>query len=415
MRKIISTEEFIYRGRSYPGIPLFCSSDAVPVSVLNRYMLYLVLERGRANSPGTWNSHANALLDYFSWLEANGLEWDQEPRRTEKGKEASNLALYQYWSQRDYRKPDGYPLSSGTINQRVTCVQAFYTWARDVARLVEWLPYSTEQKSIPLRYPDPFAHAHGRAYVASSTLKLPVKKKLPRLLSLEQCRDLLGAPMSSTLRTMTRLMLATGLRNVECRTFPRKYVFDPSGLDRRKRFRILLDPLDMKLKGDKERAIYLSWHMMRSLFEYRQFGEGVERAEKYKEKVGVRGPMLFLNDNDEPWSEKGLNNAYRKLWAGFERRGTPVSPVISFRITPHMLRNTYATLELYHEASAVDPASGRKRGMGHALAWVRDRLGHSSIQTTTVYVHCLDALQSHELNAYQEELDQMLTGNAHGA
>ncbi|MEN8133380.1 MAG: tyrosine-type recombinase/integrase [Pseudomonadota bacterium] len=415
MHKFITTEEFVYKGRPCAGIPLLCDSERIPASVTNNYLLYLVFERGSANSPTTWDNYANALLDYFSWLEANGLEWDEEPRQTQKGKEVSNLALYQSWSQRDYKKPDGYPLSTGTINLRTACVQGFYKWARDVAGLIDWLPFITESKAIPQRHPDTFAHTHGQIFVESSTLTLPTKKKLPKLLNLDQCKELMAAPLSRTVKSMTRLMLSSGLRNQECRTFPRKYVFNPSGLDKRKRIRIELDPRDLLLKGNKERVIYVSWQTMASLYDYTRFGEGVERAKLFEEKTRIEPPMLFLNDKGEPWNEKGLNHAYRKLWAGFVRHSKKQPPVISFRVTPHMLRHTFATLELYHEANAVDRNTGRKKGMGHALAWVRDRLGHSSIQTTTIYTHCLDIMDDHELNEYQQELDQMMSGEAHGA
>ncbi len=79
-----------------------------------------------------------------------------------------------------------------------------------------------------------------------------------------------------------------------------------------------------------------------------------------------------------------------------------------------MLRHTFATMELHHESKAIDPKAGREKGIGHGLTWVKERLGHKQIQTTTIYVHCLDAMEAHELNEYQQELDQMITGGAHG-
>ena len=367
-------------------------------------MLYLVFEHGTAVSPLTWNNYADALLDYFNWLKANGLSWDDEPRLTKHGKEISNLALYQKWSEKEYRKPDGYHLSPSTINQRVGRIQYFYQWAKDIAKLIDWLPFVIVLKPKPQRHPDAFAHTHGKQYVQSSTLKLPQKKQLPKLLSLDQCRELISAPMSRTLKTMMKLMLGTGIRNEECRTFPRKYVFDPYRLDKQKRIRITLDPRDMALKGGKSRHIYVSWQLMATLYEYTQFGEGVERSKKYREQFGVESPLLFLNEQGRPWSENGLTYACRKLWAGYEKNGYVYPPTVGFRVTPHQLRHTFATMELYYERE--------KKGVGHALAWVRDRLGHSSIQTTTIYVNCLDLMEDQELNQYQEELDRMIRDEA---
>jgi len=70
-----------------------------------------------------------------------------------------------------------------------------------------------------------------------------------------------------------------------------------------------------------------------------------------------------------------------------------------------MLRHTFATFELYAES--------QRRNLASALAWVRDRLGHSSINVTTVYVHCLDMLGEHDLNQYQNEIDSIMNGGIH--
>jgi integrase len=104
---------------------------------------------------------------------------------------------------------------------------------------------------------------------------------------------------------------------------------------------------------------------------------------------------VFLSRTGAPWSEKGLNNAYRRLWVSSAGK----KPALAFRVTPHMLRHTFATFELFAES--------KRTNLAEALAWVRDRLGHRSIMTTTVYVHYLDLIEAPELNQYQEEIDTM--------
>ena len=47
-----------------------------------------------------------------------------------------------------------------------------------------------------------------------------------------------------------------------------------------------------------------------------------------------------------------------------------------------------------------------RRGTDGALHWVRDRLGHSSITTTEVYVHAADLLKHNEVDGYVEEVLQ---------
>ncbi|WP_322105999.1 site-specific integrase [Paraburkholderia sp. J41] len=226
---------------------------------------------------------------------------------------------------------------------------------------------------------------------------LPIVPRQPiKFLDIDQCRLLIRHCGSRTLRLMTKLMLQTGLRNEECRTFPTKYLFDPSPSRFSHRIAIDLRPSDMRLKGNRPRRIYASGQLLKDLFDFISFGEGAGRAKLYRIAQGEASPYVFLNRHGAPWSEKGLCNAYRKLWCPSE----PLRPDLGFKVTPHMLRHTFATLELYAES--------QHRNLGYALAWVRDRLGHASISTTTIYVHCLDMLGERHLNRYQQEIDALL-------
>ncbi len=418
MQVFNTTAEFEINGISHPNLPLLVDDSETPVAVVNRYLLWMIFEHGKANSAATWRNHADALCDYFNWLAANStddkpLRWDEQPRMTRSGEETSNLSLYQHWSQHDYRKPDGYPLEYSTINQRTACIEQFYKWARDKAMLINWLPYRVVLKNEPRSaHSDACSHTHGQQQVESSDLRLKEKRPLPKLINLEQCKALMAAPMSKTVKLMCALILGTGLRRDECQTFPRKYIFDPSGLDQRKRIRIVCDPKDMSLKGNsyaKERVIYVSWQLMAELYEYTQFGQGPERYQAYRNANGHEPTLLFLTPDGAPFCKEGLNNALRKLCKGWtDKRKVKHPPLLDFPVSPHKLRHTFATLELYHESEAKDPKTGRKKGLGHALAWVRDRLGHASIKNTTIYIHCQDLLDSHELNEYQREIDQMM-------
>lgn len=152
----------------------------------------------------------------------------------------------------------------------------------------------------------------------------------------------------------------------------------------------------MKIKGSRPRRIYASGQLIKDLFDFANFGEGAVRAKLYRTAQGLASPYVFLNRFRAPWSEKGLCHAYRKLW----KPTVPARPVLGFRVTPHMLRHTFATFELYGES--------QNRNLGYALAWVRDRLGHASISTTTAYVHCLDMVGEKHLNRYEQEIDAML-------
>jgi integrase len=247
-------------------------------------------------------------------------------------------------------------MQPSTVRKRVSHIMRFYHWAL-VHHRIERLPWdqiiACEVDAVH--------------YSVRESMLPTVPRKLTPFLDIEQCRALLRSCGTRTLQLMTKLMLQTGLRNEECRTFPTKYLFDPSPGRRSGRLAIELRPSDMRLKGNRPRRIYVSGQLLKDLFDFANFGEGSARARLYRMAHGNASPFLFLNKHGSPWSDKGLSNAYRKLWCPDNHE----APALGFRVTPHMLRHTFATLELYAES--------QNRNLGHALAWVRDRLGHTSV------------------------------------
>jgi integrase/recombinase XerD len=387
MRLFYTTHDFVYKGRPYPGIPFLCSEDMERVKPASDYLLWVALENGRTRSCATWKSYAEAMYDYFAWLEANGLEWDALPIDSVDLGEISNLALYRNWSLDVLDATSGqHSMKPSTVRKRLSQIMRFYEWAAGRDRIAH-VPWDVHLSRIG-------DESHHDAIKASTLPKVP--RQAVRFLTTEQCRVLLQNCNSGTVQLMTKLMLQTGLRSEECRTFPAKYLFDPATERRSRKISIDLSPSDMKLKGSRPRRIYVSGQLIKDLFDFANFGEGAMRAKLYRMAQGVASPYVFLNRHGAPWSEKGLCNAYRKLW----RPAAPARPVLDFKVTPHMLRHTFATFELYGES--------QNRNLGYALAWVRDRLGHASIATTTIYVHCLDMLGERHLNRYEQEIDALL-------
>ncbi|MFA8446354.1 tyrosine-type recombinase/integrase [Ralstonia wenshanensis] len=375
------------------------------VSVANDYLLWVSLENANTASQSTWRSYAETLYDYFSWLSANRLAWDSMPTKGQLGEEISNIAMYRNWSLDLIDQRSGKAkIQASTVRKRLSQIMSFYRWAKK-RKLIPELPWQTFPRSTIASKSHPSIYRHTRSgfLFQKDNLRPNVPSKAIPFLNIEQCRALISSCGTETLQLMTKLMLQSGLRNEECRTFPRKYVLDPSPQDRDKRLPIELSPADMAIKGKKPRRIYISWQLMRELFDYLNFGEGAQRAKIYRKNFESKSPLTFLNQDGKPWSEKGLNNAYRKMWASDGLS----NPKLNFRITPHMLRHTFATLELYAES--------KNKNIGAALAWVRDRLGHSSLTTTTVYVHCLDLMGEADLNIYQREIDKILKEGKNGS
>ncbi|WP_235007888.1 tyrosine-type recombinase/integrase [Caballeronia humi] len=327
------------------------------------------------------------MYDYFAWLEANGLDWDALPIDSAEFGEISNLALYRNWSLDVLdANSDRHSMQPSTVRKRLSQIMRFYEWAATHKRIAH-VPWDVQLSRIG-------DESHRDAIKASTLPRVP--RQPIRFLTTQQCRALLESCNSRTVQLMTKLMLQTGLRSEECRTFPTKYLFDPAPERRSRKIHIDLSPSDMKLKGGRPRRIYASGQLIKDLFDFVNFGEGAVRAKLYRMTRGSACPYVFLNRHGAPWSEKGLCHAYRKLWAP----AVPARAVLDFKVTPHMLRHTFATYELYGES--------QNRNLGYALAWVRDRLGHASISTTTVYVHCLDMLGERHLNRYEREIDALL-------
>lgn len=387
MRLFYTTADFVYKGRSRPAIPFLCAEDMEFITAPNDYLLWVVLENPGTRSSATWKSYAEAIYDYFAWLEANALNWDAVPPRHGEGGGISNIALYRNCSldARD-RRSGGHAMQPSTVRKRLSQVMRFYEWARARGR-IGVVPWDVSRSDV----------RDGRLHRVIRESALPKVPRQPiRFLTVDQCRTLLERCPGPTVQLMTKLMLQTGLRNEECRTFPMKYLFDPSPARRSRRIAIDLSPSDMKLKGSRPRRIYASGQLMKDLFDFVNFGEGAMRAKLYRRSEGAASPFVFLNRLGEPWSDKGLCNTYRKLWCP----SSAAQPALDFKVTPHMLRHTFATLELYAESQT--------HNLGFALAWVRDRLGHASITTTTAYVHCLDMLGEQLLNRYEREIDALL-------
>lgn len=404
MRIFYTTPDFEYKGKSCQGIPFLCNDDMEFVSVVNDYLLWVSLENANTARPATWKSYAETLYDYFSWLHANKLEWNTQPEKGPHGEEISNIAMYRNWSANLVDPQSGkIRIEASTIRKRISLIISFYRWAVKRGRIAT-LPWEESFRIVTNRelYLSMYRHTRSVRMVNQNDIRPKINKKPIPFLQLDQCRSLLKACGTDTLQLMTKLMLQSGLRNEECRTFPRKYVFDPLAQNQNQRISINLLPSDMKLKGGKFRRIYVSWQLMKELFDYLNFGEGAKRTKFYHQIVGTKSPLAFLNHDGHPWSEKGLNNSYRKLWAPED--GGPSK--LGFRVTPHMLRHTFATLELYAES--------QRKNVGEALAWVRDRLGHTSINATTVYVHCLDLMGEADLNIYQREIDTLMLRDDNG-
>ncbi len=392
MQIIATDEHFIYKDISYPELPILIDSSLEIVKPVFQFMIYIAIQDARIQSPRTIKSYASCLYDYFSFLEANEIQWHEPYLNDSDNFSLSALALYRNWSVTLKNDDGSRSVSDSTINLRLSVLKRFYEYCYATG-LIAFEPWETLFKVQPENGVSFLRHTRGQKIVKSNDLVLKAYKKPPKLLSLEQCKSLISEIDSVGFKLMTKLMLSAGLRKDEIISFEKRFIHEPDLRNVNKRIPIDLEPRvdGQRTKGTKPRRIYISTPLMRELWDYLNFGERVLRGQKHTQIMRYHSPFAFLNRFGKPYSEQSLNNFYNKLHH---------QEKIDFKVSPHMLRHTYATIELYAESERI--------GMTKALAWVQKRMGHSSIATTSIYIHCIELLHEHELSTYQAELDKMV-------
>jgi len=368
---IFSTDEFMLKGQAYAGFPILVDNKMNVVDQVLQFLIYHCITRGRVESKHTWKSHGQTMYDYFGFLELHELSWKHY--NFDDGH--SVLAAYRDWSLSVFN------LNPNTVNLRLNLIIKFYRFAHNKG-WVDYLPYDIERiRANPrggfLAHTDTSGGLRTSADVMLKSKHQPIK-----LLSKEQSRQFLTTIKNSTHYLVARLALHTGMRLEELVTFPCKYVVNPELSPNEKCFRITLDPKAMEIKGNKPRSIDIFPRMMADLFEYM-----VNERHRLSGYTESKHSNLFLSVEGKPYSRGG--QYFTSAWKGLD---------LSFSVTPHMLRHTYATHTLYDMG---------KKNMPYALLYVRDRLGHSSITTTQRYTHVINEYQDSMIDNYQEWIEEI--------
>lgn len=378
MELVWASDELVISGQPYPGFPILLWDDMASCIHANQFFRHYLM-RGEIGSKKSWESIGRALYDFFSFLQAHDLDW----REVDRGEAKSLVAAY-----RDYCLHT-FNLSITTTRQRLLYICKFYEYALG-QQWVSRLPFGYEER-IVRRGSGFLAHVNARGGKIMANDVMPrARKILPKFLSMTEVKALLAAVDNPHHRMMIRLALHTGLRREEIATLPLAYVCDPDKAGRTERnIRIRLDPSDgngMSTKGSKPRDIFVSRQFMADLYRYVATVRG-ERASLSKKPH----KELLLNHFGEPYGADGksLNDIIAK--AG-KRAG--------FKVHTHMLRHTYAT----HTLVALQQS---KHGGIDPLVFVQRQLGHSSIQTTMVYLHLVNEKADEAVLAYDDELNEL--------
>ncbi len=238
--------------------------------------------------------------------------------------------------------------------------------ARKLAAVRSWHKFLMREKE----YADPAARLE--------SLKTP--RALPRVLSVEQVRDLLNAPRGADLitvrdRAILELLYAAGLRASEL------CALRPADLD------LEAGLVRCKGKGDRERLVPLSKAARRALEEYlggaRPQLLGVQLKDDETPKRGrprkmvpnvrrsKRTESLFVEEGGESLARLNLHALVRRYAQAAD---------LPLWVTPHTLRHSFATHLLQNGAD---------------LRAIQEMLGHRDIATTQIYTH----VETHHLRA----------------
>jgi len=177
---------------------------------------------------------------------------------------------------------------------------------------------------------------------ANPARRIPLPKpasRIPNAISEDEAQQLIGAVESPFEGAMMLLMLTAGLRRSEV------------GAIRLEDVDLENQSLLVRGKGAKQRMVPLMPQTAEAIRNYLAARPEVDQ------------PYLFLNPQGQRLANDYLNRTLRRILA---RTG------LAKRITPHMLRHTFAT---HLVRNGVD------------VRTVQELLGHSDLQTTANYLH----------------------------
>jgi integrase/recombinase XerC len=266
------------------------------------------LEGERAASPHTLAAYGRDLRQFARFLVAEGLDgWDA----------VTIGVVRRYLSLPAVRR-----YSRRTVARKLSALRTFYRYLSREG-LVE---------------ANPFALVRGPKQ----------RPRLPRVLSIEEVRELLAAltskdPLGLRDRAIVEMLYAAGVRVGE---LVQMRVGDLRGRE----VRVLG-------KGGKERVVFLTRAAEAALENYLKRG----RPQLLR---GRRDPgVIFLNARGEPLSTRGVQGILARLTRELSQR---------VHMSPHVLRHTFATHLL---------------DGGADLRAVQELLGHASLATTQIYTH----------------------------
>ena len=355
------------------GFPILLTDRMEIIEPAFAFLLELATVPGRSHSPETLRTYAEHLHDWFDSLEQSDLDWRAVGEET--------IAAYRNRMLEQPSAPTGRPYARSTINDRIRSVCRFYDWAHRHGWISELPFHAIDVRIVSGRKQSFLAHADPHPTVTTANvLTVTESERLPRPLRVDQLR-LLFAQLAMPYRLMAEWAVATGLRRMELCALTIAQLPATTALDAADHPLIGV-PLAIT-KGNRPRVV----HPPIRLVDRTHWYVGEDRAALVRRVRRARPghrppPTLFLNRNGAGITRARLTAAFA---AAFHAAGLDGSL--------HWLRHTFAmTMLIRLQALAVDKPEI------NPLKVLQVLLGHGSIQTTAVYLRCVE-LHAREIAA----------------
>ncbi|OWQ46799.1 hypothetical protein CDL60_13950 [Roseateles noduli] len=337
-------EDLQPRFNMLPVLAVILDETGAPVWEATLFLAYRAL-RSRSQTGDSVRSYAEALLVWLAFLNQRRIAPVDATEET--------LGIY---SAKLVHVGHTRPLSATTSRHRITVASLFHQWGvrsgSMTSPLGRWLVETGYENQIP----DP--RRYGRSIKRLGIAPPPVQR-LPRILSREEISRLfLIAPMPY--RLMFRWALATGMRRFEVcglclNQLPQAEIIASSDDG--------LLPIDVLRKGGRLCTVYAPV----ALIEETNWYALMDRPQS-----GAR--EVFVNTRGAAISRHRLTSVFRRC---ADRIGT--------KATLHNLRHTFAV----HVLRILEGYERRGDAM-NSLKTLQVLLGHSSIETTEIYLRAVE-------------------------
>lgn len=353
------------------GFPILVSERMAIIEPAFAFLIELATIPGRSHAAETVRTYGEHLHDWFDSLEQSGLDWQMAGE--------ADIAAYR---NRMLSQPSPHtkrPYARATVNDRVRTISRFYRWAHGRGWIDELPFHLVDVRVTSGRRQSFLAHVDQRpGLMAANVLTVAEHERLPRPLRADQLR-LLFAQLEMPYRLIAEWALVTGLRRKELCGLAVFQVPETAHLDDEEHPLVGV-PLTIT-KGDRPRTVYPPIRLIDRTQRYIDEVRTPQVRALRRQRSDFRVPSaLFLNRQGHAITSARMTAAFARAFRAAGVQGSL-----------HWLRHTFAMTMLVH----LQRQAARTPDL-NPLKVVQVLLGHSSIQSTAIYLRCVE-LNAREL------------------